>query len=315
MWRLPLSAIACALCIVGCDEQKTSEYVVQPAQQNAKPTELVTTPDFSGENAYVHCDALCAIGPRPSGSEAYLRQLEYLEKHLHAAGWQTFRDTFKPLPNGPTMINLRATRGDQQQQRPLLISCHIDTKINIAPDFVGADDGASAAAAMLELARVMPQAHAQQIELIFFDGEESFAPRMTPEDGLYGSRYDVKRRAGKLPTWQINLDMVGGRNKTIAIPSTETSNDMYAHYRATIRELNLNEERWTVWPGGFMDDHLPYFEAGVNSINLIAAFVGSDWWHTTRDNMSRICPKSLQESGRVTLHLIQRLLSPAENQN
>ena len=47
----------------------------------------------------------------------------------------------------------------------------------------------------------------------FLDGEEAFAPRMSETDGLYGSRHDVARRGSQLPVWQINLDMVGGRNK------------------------------------------------------------------------------------------------------
>ena len=43
--------------------------------------------------------------------------------------------------------------------------------------------------------------------------------------------------------------------------------------------------------------------------NLIAVFVGADWWHTPRDNMSRICPNSLRDSGQITAELIRRLLT------
>ena len=102
--------------------------------------------------------------------------------------------------------------------------------------------------------------------------------------------------------------MVGGRQKTIAPPSMETSDFMYAHYTASVRELGLDPTRWSIWPGSYMDDHLPYLEAGVDSLNLIADFLGSSWWHTTGDNMNRICPRSLEESGRMTRHLLQRLL-------
>ena len=134
---------------------------------------------------------------------------------------------------------------------------------------------------------------------------------MSETDGLYGSKYDVARRGDTLPRWQINLDMVGGRNKTIAVPLLDTSDFMFAQYRAAIRTLGYSEEKWTVWPGGYLDDHVPYLEAGVDSLNLIAAFSGSNWWHTSRDNMSRICPRSLRDSGRITQQLVHQLLSAA----
>lgn len=284
-----------------CDEKPAAAPAAQPARQK----ELVDTPDFNGHNAYAHCAAICKLGPRYSGSAAYEQQLRLLEKHLHAAGWQTARDNFA-VPNGVKMCNLRAFR--KQGSAPLLLSCHIDTKINIAPDFESADDGASGAAVLLELARVLKD---ERVELIFLDGEEAFARSMSETDGLYGSRFDVVRRGGKLPRWQINLDMVGGRNKTIAVPLLDTSDYMYNHYTAAVQALGFSEEKWTVWPGAYMDDHLPYLEAGVESLNLIAVFSGSNWWHTARDNMSRICPRSLHESGRMTLQLVQQLLSEA----
>lgn len=286
-----------------CDEHPAAA----PAEQPAWQTELVNTPDFNGHNAYAHCAAICKLGPRYSGSAAYEQQLRYLEKHLQAAGWQTARDTFS-APNGVKMCNLRAFRG--QMPAPLLLSCHIDTKINIAPDFESADDGASGAAVLLEVARVLKD---ERVELIFLDGEEAFARSMSETDGLYGSKFDVARRGSSLPRWQVNLDMVGGRNKTIAVPVLDTSDYMYNHYSAAVQALGLSEEKWTAWPGAYMDDHLPYLEAGVESLNLIAVFSGSNWWHTTRDNMSRICPRSLHESGLMTLQLVQQLLSEASS--
>ena len=293
---LPLLLLLCS-----CDDRPQEAPAAAPAP--APPAELVNSPSFNGHNAYVHCDAICKLGPRYSGSAAYEAQLQLLEKHLHAAGWQTARDTFA-APNGVEMCNLRAFRSENPA--PLLLSCHIDTKIKVAHDFQSADDGASGAAVLLELARVLKD---ERVELIFLDGEEAFARHMSETDGLYGSKFDVARRGSRLPRWQINLDMVGGRNKTIAVPSLDTSDFMYAQYQEAVRRLGFSEEKWTVWPGAYLDDHLPYLEAGVDSLNLIAVFSGSNWWHTPRDNMSRICPRSLHESGQMTLQLVQQLLS------
>lgn len=295
------SLLALAL-LCGCGEERSAP----PPAAAVKPLQFVSTAEFSGDNAYLHCRNICAMGPRFSGSPAYRKQLDYLEHHLRAAGWLVEKDSFSAC--GVAMTNLRAVKGDSGGVRPLLLSCHVDTKTNIAPNFESADDGASGAAVLLELARTLSDNQARQIELIFLDGEESFAPRMSEEDGLYGSKFDVARRGRNLPRYQINLDMVGGRNKIIAPPSLETSDFMYAHYSAAVRELGFSPDKWSIWPGSYMDDHLPYLEAGVDSLNLIAVFVGSDWWHTPRDNMSRICPKSLRESGLMTQTLIRRLL-------
>ena len=293
---LPLLFLFC-----GCDDSPQRAEVAASPKPAAQ--ELVNTPEFSGENAYVHCAAICAMGPRYSGSPAYEQQLQYLEKHLQAYGWQTERNSFS-APNGVQMSNLRAFRSTTPC--PLLLSCHVDTKVNIAPGFESADDGASGAAVLLELARILNDS---RVELIFLDGEEAFARNMSETDGLYGSRFDVARRGDQLPRWQINLDMVGGRNKCIAIPVLDTSDYMYNHYAAAVRALGYSEANWTVWPGGYLDDHLPYLEAGVESLNLIAVFSGSNWWHTARDNMKRICPRSLHESGCMTRQLISQLLS------
>ena len=294
---LPLALLLCS-----CDDKPAAPAPAEPAPP-ASVAEWVTTPGFSGQNAYNHCAAICKLGPRYSGSPAYEQQLQYLEKHLKAAGWNTERNSFT-APNGVSMTNLRAFRGNAPA--PLLLSCHIDTKTNISPHFESADDGASGAAVLLEIARVYND---ERVEFIFLDGEESFARHMSDTDGLYGSKFDVARRTTTLPRWQINLDMVGGRNKTIAIPALDTSDFMYTQYSAAVKALGFSEMHWTAWPGGYLDDHLPYLEAGVDSLNLIGTFSGSNWWHTTRDNMSRICPRSLHESGQITLQLIKQLLN------
>ena len=313
------------------------------------PAGATTAPasDFSGDTAYIHCARLCDLGPRPSGSPAYARQLDYLTQQLRDAGWQTRRQTFPSPRAGINFTNLHAfyspasdscapaaeaqpSPADQPAstagsttpspasppgephipERPMLLTCHIDTKTGI-PRFVGADDGASGAAVLLELARVLAARHpglATRIELVFFDGEESFAPRMTLQDGLYGSRYDLARRGAKLPRWMINLDMVGGRDKVIAIPMADTSEAMLMHYDTAVNALGLSPKHWTVYPGSYLDDHLPFAQAGVHTLNLIAYFQHGNWWHTERDNLSRISPDSLRETGRLVLRLLKQIM-------
>lgn len=300
---LPLIAIL--LC--SCEDNSATK---QSAAELRTEPQLVwqQTADFSGANAYLHCDTLCKLGPRPTGSQGYAKQIEYLTEQLQKSGWIVTPRVFS-LSNGASMTNLHAVFGATETERSLIITCHIDTKTGIGPDFVGADDGASAAAAMLELARVLPGKLkcSDKIELIFFDGEESFAPRMTLTDGLYGSRYEVMRRKHALPRYQINLDMVGARNKTIAVPLVDTCDEWLEEYEKAIETLGFSTRHWNVHPGSYMDDHTPFEQAGVKSINLICEFTKGGWWHTVKDDMSRICPQSLTETGQMVLQLISQI--------
>lgn len=296
--------------LCACEDKAAPAY---PAP-TARPTAFTDSAAFSGDNAYLHTAALCDLGPRPSGSEAYARQLGYIETRLAAAGWQVMRDTFAPdAPHAVPMCNLRARFGEGADTRPVLVSCHIDTKR--MPGFIGADDGASAAGVMLELARVLAAQHAElaaQVELIFLDGEEAFATHMSDVDGLYGSRYDAARRVAEdaLPRYQINLDMVGGGDNAIAVPAYDTSAEMLAQYAEALLAENLPDERWTVIPTGYRDDHRPYLAVGVDSLNLIGDFRGSSWWHKPGDTMARISSRTLGETGRVCLRLLMQLCRP-----
>lgn len=302
-----LFCVCCgALLLSACEKPQAT-----PQPPSPPPAAAEQGPHFSAANAYAHTAALCDLGPRPSGSPAYEEQVRYLEKHLTAAGWHVEHDRFTPLPDRAPMENLRAVFGEgAAAPRPILISCHIDTKQ--MPGFIGADDGASGAGVLLELARTLAQQPelAAQVELVFLDGEEAFAPRMSDTDGLYGSKYDVARRGGALPSYQINLDMVGGRDAVIAVPAADTSDTMLSLYAASVLAAGLSPERWTCTNRSYLDDHRPYLEAGVDSLNLIAAFSGSSWWHTRGDKLERLSPRTMGECGRLVMQLVQRLTQP-----
>ena len=72
-----------------------------------------------------------------------------------------------------TMVNLIATIPGARKDR-IVIAGHYDTKLFREFRFVGANDGGSSAAFLIELARVLKAAaNAFTIELLFLDGEEA----------------------------------------------------------------------------------------------------------------------------------------------
>ena len=218
----------------------------------------------------------------------------------------------KETPQGPVrFVNLRARFGKAPNfLDPVrgLLTCHIDTKRGIA-GFTGANDGASGAAAILETARILSgdPARAGNLELVFFDGEESFAEHMDSDDGLYGSRHYASSMRQPLPEWMINLDMVGRQGKKIRIPAM-TPQSMYRVYSRAIRELGYSPEEWGVSGYAILDDHVPFMERGVDTLNLIDDFQDGNWWHTSKDNIGILGEKSFQQTGEMTLHILRQLL-------
>lgn len=300
-------------------------------------------PEFLGENAYVHAGNLVAMGPRPTGSSAYEESLKYMEAALARYGWETRRQTFTvKTPVGErTFTNLRARlknggKGTADWSRPArgVVSGHVDTKV-FDFDFVGANDGASHTGVLLELARVWgretPVRGASEkggvinggrvsreggastrsgrggegIEIVFFDGEEAFGRVMDgEEDGLFGSKYYVKTlKKEEYPQWMVNADMVGGQDLRIRIPA-DTGSAMYGRYLQTREKLGYTAYNFGVAPMEILDDHVPFAEAGIPVLNIIGDFRDGNWWHTPRDTMSLLSPKSLGMSGRFLFVLI-----------
>ncbi len=157
---------------------------------------------FDSTKAWEHLRQQVAIGPRPSGSPANVKNRDYIKAQMAALGIKTIEQPFDgATPIGPVkMVNLIATIPGERPDRIVLAS-HFDTKLFRELRFVGASDGASSTAALIELARVL-KARGQlpfTIELLFLDGEEAVV-EWQGTDNTYGSRYYVEaaRKSGSL---------------------------------------------------------------------------------------------------------------------
>ena len=277
------------------------------------PARLQETTHFNGGNAMFHAARMTEMGDRGSGTPGYRQQLDYLKKELAKHGWTCQEQSFEQeTSKGPIQfVNLRARFGKAPDfQAPVrgLLTCHIDPKQGIA-GFTGANDGASGAAAILETARILAgePARAGELELVFFDGEESFAEHMDSDDGLYGSKHYAAAMRKPLPKWMINLDMVGRQGKKIRIP-VMTPQSMYRVYSRAIRELGYSPEEWGVSGYAILDDHVPFMDLGMDTLNIIDDFQDGNWWHTSKDNIGILGEKSFKQTGEMTLHILRQLL-------
>lgn len=258
---------------------------------------------FDSSRAWDHLRQQVAIGPRPAGSAGNLKNREYITRTLAAIGLTTVEQAWEAsTPLGPIkMVNLIATIPGRRPDRIVLAS-HFDTKLFREFRFVGASDGASSTAALLELARVI-KARRQlpfTIELLFLDGEEATGEWRDP-DHTYGSRHyvEVARKTGTLKSLRamILLDMIGDRDLNIRRESNSTpwlTDIVWDAARKLGHQRHFISEAMAV-----EDDHLHFLKAGVPSLDIIDLDYAA--WHTAQDTLDAVSARSLQVVGDVVV--------------
>jgi glutaminyl-peptide cyclotransferase len=276
-------------------------------------------PAFDSGRAWEHLRQLVVIGPRPAGSAALDQTRKYIKSQLAAAGVTVVEQPWdEATPNGNVhMVNLIATipsaspegpRGPGARADRIVISGHYDTKLFRDSRFVGANDGGSSAAFLVEMARVLKaRRNAMTIELLFLDGEEAFClnwddcSRPGAPDNTYGSRHYVAdgKRAGTLAGIKAHIlvDMVGDRDLRVKrdVNSTPWLTDI-VWAAAKARKL---DNYFVPQTTQIEDDHIPFMQAGVPSVDIIDLEYGA--WHTPGDTLDAVSAGSLQVVGDVVL--------------
>ncbi len=263
---------------------------------------------FDASRAWEDLRRLVALGPRPAGSDAIARSRTYISEQLRAAGVTVTEQRWTDrTPTGPVpMVNLIATFPGTGRDR-LVIGGHYDTKPVREFPFVGANDGGSSAAFLIELARVLKsRQNAMTIELLFLDGEEAVV-EWQGNDHTYGSRHYVEtaRQDGTLRSLKafILVDMIADRDLRFKreVNSTEWLVDLLW---STARQQNLG----AFFPQDLEqieDDHLPFLAAGIPSVDIIDLDYPA--WHTKDDTLDSISSRGLQVVGDVLLAALPQI--------
>ena len=267
-----------------------------------------TPPKFDSNRAWEHLRQLVAIGPRPSGSAAIEQTRKYIKDQLAAAGLKVVEQAWDDeTPLGRVhMVNLIATIPGTSPNR-IAITGHYDTKLFREFRFVGASDGGSSAAFLIELARVLKaRKNALTMEIVFLDGEEAVV-EWRGNDHTYGSRHYVEaaRRANMLGSLKamVLVDMIGDRNLGIRRDSNSTGwlTDVVWGAAARLKLDNYFLPATTT----IEDDHLPFIAAGVPSVDIID--LDYEAWHTKGDTLEAVSARSLQVVGDVLLAALPQI--------
>ena len=275
--------------------------MVYAFQGSARPS------PFNADRAFADLTKMVGFGPRPAGSAAIAKTRYYIVAELKKAGLQPELDEFQGMtPRGPRrMVNIRASRPGPRPTSIALVG-HYDTKVFDNFSFVGANDGGSSAAWLLEMARATSSLKLQNtLEFVFFDGEEAVV-EWTSTDSLYGSRHDVDRRlnAGTLRQLKalVLVEMIGDKNLNIR-REAESTDWLKMIIWNTAGSLGYNRE----FPTDSMavtDDHVPYLRAAIPAVDLIDFEYGpggspGPYWHSAADTLDKTSGKSLKIVGDV----------------
>jgi Peptidase family M28 len=264
--------------------------------------QTASAPAFNSSRAWEDLRQLVSLGPRPAGSPAIERSRTYIKDQLAQAGVPVAEQAWDDdTPRGRVhMVNLRATLPGASKNR-LIIAGHYDTKLFRDFPFVGANDGGSSAAFLLEMARVLKgRPSPLTIELLFLDGEEAVV-EWAGTDHTYGSRHYVEaaRTDGSLDSIKglILVDMIADRDLRIRPDGNSTAWMTNAIWDAA-RRHGLGQY-FGGEPTMIEDDHLPFLAAGIPSVDVIDLEYPA--WHTRQDTLDAVSARSLQTVGDAVL--------------
>jgi len=278
-------------------------------------------PKFDKGNAFRYLVKQCEFGPRNPYSDGYKQCLVYLQKTL--AG---FADTILLQPfvlndlvdeKSYDLTNIIARfKVDDPEQ--LLIGAHWDTRPWADEDLeaekrndpiIGANDGASGVAVVLELARILNASPPPiGVTLVLFDGEDMGRSGI-PKSYAQGSLAFAKDLPIEKPDEAIILDMIGDAELHIPIErfSYQQNRQLVKKLWSLAKALNLDafESRivHTIY-----DDHVPLWsEAKIPAVDIIDFDYPNNYvnfWHTTQDLPENCSAESLGQIGTLLVHYI-----------
>jgi len=275
-------------------------------------------PVFDQDRAFGYLEEQCALGPRNPGSEGANQARGFyrifMTERADTAYLQPFNFTDTISGESYVLTNVVAEFNRGKQPRVLLCA-HWDTRpfADRDPDpalvdepIMGANDGASGVAVLMEMANIIPQLDTPYgIDIVLFDGED-YGEEGHLDYYCIGSKFfaDEIIRPGS-HAFGVLLDMIGDADQRIY-------REQYSHAYArritdmvwsTAREIGI-ETFVDSLNHIVYDDHLPLIDRGLPTVNSID--FDYPYWHTVQDTPDKCSPESLGNVGKVLVALLAR---------
>lgn len=277
---------------------------------------------IDGDKAFAYLKAICAIGPRVSGTEGMRKQQELLTAHFQKLGAKVERQAFRarhPVTGNEVELANLIVQWHPDRKERILLCTHYDTRpfpdrdaLHPRGVFVGANDGGSGTALFMEMGPQVAKLDSKYgVDMVFFDGEEL----VYGDNDKYflGSEYFALDYKKSPPAhryrWGILLDMIGDSRLEIFQEGHSvgwpTVKPLVDELWGVARAEGIHEFRHRP-KHDVRDDHLPLNEiAGIPTCDVIDFDYPS--WHTTYDVPDRCSGASLAKVGHVLLRWLQQV--------
>jgi glutaminyl-peptide cyclotransferase len=261
---------------------------------------------FDGMSAFGYTEEQVSFGPRFPGSSGHTEEQLWISATLEDLGWEIETQHFTHL--GLELTNFIARLpGQSNSQSPILLGAHYDTRPHADQDLdhpdqpvLGANDGASGVAVLMELARILPQnPPAVPVWLVFFDGEDS--GNLNGWEWIVGSTYFADHLTIE-PQAVVIIDMVGDADLQLFFDrnsNPELSLEIWAIGAELDYDSFIAEYKYSM-----IDDHTPFTRLGIPAVDIIDFDYPA--WHTTEDTLDKISPNSLEQVGQTVLTWLYR---------
>lgn len=287
--------------------------VSMPAADPPTPNDPAAPPEFNASRAMQYVKEIVSFGPRPIGSKNHEKVENYIVAHLK--GDQVEHDDFEiNTSEGHFPVHNIIAKFPGTRDGIIVIASHYDTNWPLRDiNYVGANDGASSSALLLEIANQLrgKKLEGYSIWLLWDDAEESMRLPWYDPESLYGVRHLAQKwqddgTVKKMKAFLLE-DMIGDADLNIdrvaegtswledLIYQAATNAGYQSHFFA--REMSVE------------DDYRPFLDRSVPSADLIDFNYGYNnvFWHTAEDTADKLSPKSLAIVGTVTLETVRLL--------
>ncbi len=272
---------------------------------------------FDGAKALEYAREFAAIGPRWPTGPGHVKAEEFLRSHFQREHDQFEEDTFTAdTPIGPVPMCNFIVRYPGKKNGAIVLGTHYETNYPLRNiNFVGANDGASTTGLLMAIGDRLHEDTAggkkldgYSVWLVFFDGEEAINS-WSRSDSTYGSRHLAARwgRDGTLNQIKAFMlaDMIG--DKDLDIQRESNSTEWLVGLVGQAAKKFGYERYFFQRDMAVEDDHLPFVERGVPSIDVIDLDYGpnNSYHHTAQDTMDKISAHSLTIDGDVFMETIR----------
>lgn len=318
------SLLATVISLSSCDADANTtgkEAETEPTKEEKTATDI-SIPGFSEDSAYQYVIRQCEFGPRVPNTDAHERCATYLSQQLTALGAEVSTQTFTATAFNGTELkgtNIIGTYYPEKSKRVILFShwdsrpfCDQGEPQDHKNPVMGANDGASGVAILLEIARTLKENEPNVgVDIVFLDAEDYGDPTGNVQDSwCLGSQHWAKNPHYKTkPQYGILLDMVGGNSPTFGIDyiSQQLAQNIASKVWGIAHALGYKQFKDET-SGQIIDDHV-YVNliAGIPTIDIIDYSPGRGFpatWHTPHDTPENISKETLGMVGKVVTKVI-----------